>query len=61
MVSEGDLREALTVAAQIVARDGPAYLPVFLRLEAELQKIDQRASALDRALAAAREGASRAA
>jgi hypothetical protein len=52
-VSTSELRCALSVAAQTVARDGPTYLPVFLRLERELAARDAEGNALARALAAA--------
>lgn len=45
------IESALAIAAQIVARDGEAFLPVFLRLEAEAENIAGRNSALERALA----------
>ena len=45
------IETALHVAAQIVARDGPTFLPVFLRLEQEVEVIAGRNSALERALA----------
>jgi len=51
-----DLDRALAIAAAIVARDGPAYLPIFLRLEAEREKArgDGAAMARARAMAGAR-------
>ncbi|MBT8169897.1 hypothetical protein [Falsiruegeria litorea] len=45
------LKDALCVAAQIVARDGERFLPVFLRLEAEVEAITGRNSAVERAKA----------
>lgn len=52
-VSTAELRRALSVIAQAVARDGAAYLPVFLRLERELAARVAEGDALARALAAA--------
>lgn len=46
-----DIGIALNVAAQIVARDGERFLPIFLRLETEFQAISGRQSALQRAVA----------
>lgn len=43
------LRDALRVAAQIVARDGEAFLPVFMRLETEVAALDTKNAALERA------------
>ena len=48
-----ELRRALSLAAQAVARDGPTYLPVFLRLERELAEREAQGDAMARALAAA--------
>ncbi len=45
------IRRALLIAAQIVARDGEAFLPVFLRLEQEVALQEERNAALKRALA----------
>lgn len=50
-VEPEQIQEALRIAAQIVARDGAAFLPVFLRLEAEAEAALGRNSALERALA----------
>lgn len=44
-----DIEVALDVAAQIVDRDGEAFLPVFLRLEREVEKLTSQDSALERA------------
>lgn len=44
-----DLERALSIAAQIVARDGDAFLPVFLRMEQEVSALEGRETALDRA------------
>lgn len=49
-----DLLRALSIAAQIVARDGDAFLPVFLRLEQEVSALEGRDTALDRARRMAR-------
>lgn len=54
-VDRADLEAALGIAAQLVARDGPKFLPIFLRLESEVEALDGQRSALDRALAAARQ------
>lgn len=51
MPDPADIHRALAVAAQIVARDGPAFLPVFLRLEDEVRALDGTAAALARAVA----------
>lgn len=45
------MRTALLVAAQIVARDGEVFLPVFVRLEKEVQAQEERKKAFNRALA----------
>jgi hypothetical protein len=47
---EERLHAALLIAAQIVARDGDAFLPVFLRLEAEVNAQSGRNTAFERAL-----------
>jgi hypothetical protein len=47
------IRRALLIAAQIVARDGEAFLPVFVRLEQEVALQEERNAALKRALALA--------
>lgn len=44
-----EIDRALAIAAAIVARDGAAFLPVFLRMEAEARALEGRESALDRA------------
>jgi hypothetical protein len=48
------LREAAAVAARVVARRGKTFLPIFLRLEAELARIDAGETADDAALRRAR-------
>jgi len=50
-VDRAQIDAALRIAAQIVARDGEAFLPVFLRLEAEAEAASGRNSALARAAA----------
>ncbi|MFV0515047.1 MAG: hypothetical protein ACK5MY_15680 [Jhaorihella sp.] len=51
------LLAAQRIAAQIVARDGPAFIPVFQRLEAEIEASGARGACLARAVdLAAREG-----
>lgn len=48
---------AKLVAAQLVARDGPRFLPVFERLEAEVEASEARRATLARAVElAVREG-----
>ncbi|WP_282129369.1 hypothetical protein [Roseobacter litoralis] len=50
MLSESErLLAALNIAAQIVGRDGEAFLPIFMRLESEVQGLELQASALERA------------
>lgn len=39
-ITEEQLREAYKIAADIVARYGDAYLPVFERLHKEVQKLN---------------------
>lgn len=52
MQSEAELnRRALRIAAQLVARYGDAFLPAFLRVEAEIEKGQGRNAALERAIA----------
>lgn len=50
------LRLALRISAQLVARDGEAYLPIFLRLETEVAALDAREQAMERARAISRGG-----
>lgn len=50
-VDRAQIEAALHIAAQIVARDGEAFLPVFLRLEAEAEAASGRNSAMARAAA----------
>jgi len=47
-------RRALEGAAQLVDLHGEEFLPLFLRLEAELQSIEKRKTALERARVLAR-------
>lgn len=44
------LRQALSIVAQLVARDGAKFLPVFLRMENEVAMLDKNAEALTRAM-----------
>lgn len=60
-VEPAQIRAALQVAAQLVARDGAAYLPAFLALEAEVEALAGRNSALERAVAMIGGGQARAA
>lgn len=48
------LEAALGYAAQCIAAHGEAYLPLFERLEAELEAVSVKESALDRARRLAR-------
>ncbi|MEM8849285.1 MAG: hypothetical protein AAGE03_04535 [Pseudomonadota bacterium] len=48
-LERADIERALAIAAQIVARDGEAFLPIFLRMEREVAALDGRDTALDRA------------
>lgn len=56
MQSEREKRfhKALEGAAQLVARYGDEFLPVFIRLEQEVQEMERRKSALERARALAK-------
>lgn len=49
-------RRALEGAAQLVELYGEEFLPLFLRLEEELEKALGQRTAVDRALALARKG-----
>jgi hypothetical protein len=51
---EARIENALRVVAELLEHD-EAYLPIFLRLEAERDKLDARRAALDRARAVLRE------
>lgn len=51
--TDTEIRRALTIAAQLVAERGEAFLPIFLRLEAEVAKLEDKAGAIARARAAA--------
>ncbi|PYG32392.1 hypothetical protein C8N36_103141 [Pelagimonas varians] len=53
-IDPNKLREALSVAAQLVARDGEMFLPVFERIEAEVAALDRRSTSLERARALGR-------
>lgn len=50
------LLQAQQIAAQLVARDGPAFLPVFERLEAEMKAARAREASVERARAMAEGG-----
>lgn len=52
-VSHDTIGEALDVLAEIIARDGAAYLPLFERLEREYNLIQSKNDTLSRALARA--------
>jgi hypothetical protein len=54
-IEEG--RRALLVGARLVDLYGEIYLPLFERLEAEFMELQRRGSAVERALALAREPA----
>lgn len=45
-----EIRRGLQIAAQIVARDGPDYLPIFLRLEAEERRAARESEVMARAI-----------
>lgn len=49
MTDREEIQRALVVSAQIVARDGPAFLPVFERLEQELERFASQDGVLQRA------------
>ena len=49
MISTADLERARDIAAEIVSAHGEKYLPVFLRIEAELEKRAAQVGALERA------------
>jgi hypothetical protein len=51
---EARIENALRIVAELLEQD-EAYLPIFLRLEAERDKLDARQAALDRARAVLRE------
>lgn len=51
---EKRFRKALEGAAQLVARYGDEFLPVFIRLEHEVQEMEKRNSAMERAKALAK-------
>jgi hypothetical protein len=50
------LERAREVAAAVIARDGPATLPLFERIDAEIASLQAADSALDRARRLAAEG-----
>jgi hypothetical protein len=56
-VSSEDLRTAYQVAAQLVASHGDEYLPLFERLDQEVQQRDEKETIKHRALAVANRGA----
>lgn len=49
-VQRKELELALHVAAQIVARDGRVFLPIFMRLEREIEKLADEDRPYQRAL-----------
>lgn len=51
--TDAEIRQAFKIAAQLVADRGEAFLPVFLRLEAEVAKLEDKADAMARARATA--------
>ena len=53
-ISAARLEAALGLAAEVVDQLGPAYLPIFERLEAELAARDQSRNAVARARSLAR-------
>lgn len=52
-VTASMIAEAMDILAEIIARDGPATLPVYERLEREYQAALNRSDSLSRALARA--------
>lgn len=48
MIDLETIQNALRIAAQVVARDGERYLPIYLRLEKERDKIIGQSEALKR-------------
>jgi hypothetical protein len=60
-MSRTDIIAARRHAALLVDRFGDKFLPIFLRLEEEAEKLEQKESAMDRARRLARETAPRAA
>lgn len=48
--AEQRIENALRIVAELLEQDD-SYLPIFLRLEAELKKVDARSAALNRARA----------
>ena len=51
--SLAELRRGLDIAAQAVAAHGPAFLPIFLRMEREVAEREAREDAAARAVARA--------
>ncbi|WP_375458841.1 hypothetical protein [uncultured Enterovirga sp.] len=45
---ERRLEAAMTVVAYVVVRDGPAYMPLFYRLETELQALRRKSDPISR-------------
>ncbi|WP_297338825.1 hypothetical protein [Pseudophaeobacter sp.] len=45
-----EIREAMVTMALVVERDGPVYLPLYLRLEEEEKKLMQQEAGMARAL-----------
>jgi hypothetical protein len=60
-MSRTDIIAARGHAALLVDHFGEKFLPIFLRLEEEAEKLEQKESAMDRARRLARETAPRAA
>lgn len=48
------IAKALDIMAQLIARDGPKFMPIYERLEAEYEAATKRNDALSRALARAK-------
>jgi len=53
-----ELHQARRIAAKIVKRDGPAFLPIFERLDLEIESEKSKDEKLSRALSFAEEEAS---
>lgn len=55
MAKLSEVREALVTVALIIERDGPVYLPLYLRLEEEEKKLVQHEAGMKRALRQAKQ------
>lgn len=55
MAKLSEVREALVTLALIIERDGPVYLPLYLRLEEEEKKLVQHEAGMERALRQAKQ------